>query len=168
MVEKTFTIGQAAEWLRRPGETHAIVAAQLGRFRQSAYVRTRGQFGYGKTAAHVFHAADLAVAKLCRSLIAVGVRDEDVMRAASAACYDLPANCDEPDGLTGIESALDSPSGSWSLFVFLADQPDGTQRVFGEVRRVEPDFQPAHPAIDLAIEVPMRWLPDLAQMRERG
>ena len=164
MGDKIFSVGQAAEWLAKPGEARDAVARQLRHYRRRGFVRSRGTFGAGPTATNVFNPVDLGVAKLCRALTAIGIKDEQVMQAVGEASYDLPSSDHASGAMPGLEAALARPHAPWSLYVFLSEQADGTYRVFAQVRLIERDGHPDHPAIDAAIEVPMRWLPALAEL----
>lgn len=166
MSDKIFSVGQAATWLAKPNEPQEVVANQLRRFRKREYVKSRGTFGAGPTATNTFNAIDLGVAKLCRAMTALGISDSKVMEAVSDACYDGPAVGSDFGATPGMAAALNRPHAGWSLFVYLSDQEDGSQKVFAEVRLKQPGSPIEHPAIDALVELPMHWLPSLTELAD--
>jgi hypothetical protein len=162
MTDKTFSVGQAAEWLAKPKEQKEVVANQLRRFRTKGYVRTRGTFGVGPTATHTFQTVDLGVAKFCRALTALGIKDTKVMRAVSNACYDQPAKGGNSGATMGMAAALDTPHSPWKMVIFLSINDDGTQHVIAEMWQGLAALEKV--GSEMIVLATDEWLPQLAEM----
>lgn len=82
-----FTVATAAKRIAEPGEAEAPVATQLRGFAQRHLVEVRGLRGSGRTAHNLFAWSDLATATILRTLTHLGIADNEVLQAASLACY---------------------------------------------------------------------------------
>tara|TARA_Y100000815_G_scaffold265577_1_gene282676 strand:- start:2235 stop:2810 length:576 start_codon:yes stop_codon:yes gene_type:complete len=82
-----FSASEAAARIAETGEEKGPVATQLRTLAQRRLVQVRGTRGSGRTASNLYAPADLAVASIMRTLIHMGVADNEVLRAASLACY---------------------------------------------------------------------------------
>lgn len=167
-MSKTFTVAEAAELIAAQHESRAAVANQLRRLVQRGAVRTVGQSGSGRTAANLFSIADLATARVQRTLIALGIASDDVQREVAIACY----NDGEAMHHVAEDVARDARDGAlprnWNFYLTLSVPDEGGSRTM-KAAIVDADG-PAienHPAEAARITVPMReWL--LALVKAAG
>lgn len=163
--EDRFTVAQAARQIAAPNESTEPVANQLRRLVQKGLVRTRGQVGDGRTAANLFGAGDIAVARIHRTLIALGIASDDLLRAVEFAAYQVPP---------GIEGAIEDCQGfedsapNWMCGIYMTDPDEsGKRHIDAQIFKADHETSRAdHPALALILEIPMRsWLVPLANLK---
>ena len=83
-----YSSGQMASRLAEPGITPDYLRGQIRRWNSKGQVHANGnRRGTGPRAAHLFAIYDLPVAKILSDLTDLGISDDDVINAASLACY---------------------------------------------------------------------------------
>jgi hypothetical protein len=88
-----FKMAQMAELVAEPGADVRQTAVALRNVVQSRLVENRGFVGSGPTAAQIFALADVATAKIMRTLHLAGVTGRDTLETAKLACYSwTPSN----------------------------------------------------------------------------
>lgn len=82
-----FSVSEAARRIAETNEPVEPVANQIRTLVQRNLVEPRDKKGTGRTAHNLFAWADLATAKILRTLAQFGIADNNVLRTASLACY---------------------------------------------------------------------------------
>ena len=135
-----FSASEAAARIAETGEDRAPVATQLRNFAQRGLIVVRGTRGSGRTASNLYAPADLATAAVLRTLVHLGIADNDILKAASVACYTWRVESDKdltPDAIAKLTRAVHHPitaallgfvDGEWWQFRLDLDMNEKTGR----------------------------------------
>lgn len=156
-----YTVADAAKLIAEPGEDIAAIANQLRRFAQRGDVLTRGQTGSGRTAGNLFSLADIAVARVQRTVMSLGLADASTTHEIQIGCYHGAYTTPEnPNGHPVTAALLDchqhgnaAPHWVCQLILYYVD---GERQMDAKVFPVTSVDHDDYPGIAVSIRVPMR------------
>lgn len=166
-----YNASDAAQLIAGTNDDLAHVVNQLRRLAQKGEVEARGTSGSGRTAGNLYALSDIAVARIQRALVHLGLSDGEISREAHFGCYrGSHRTTENPNGhpITDALVAHKGPHfpGDWVFQIdFTGLDAEGNRQIKATIFDQSKTANGYHPARAAMIQIPLRpWLGTLAKL----